>query len=56
MHSIEVTYLALAHNEHDPKAGMPKAEIVHNFGRADLFDPDGLRCRVAEEPVATWGV
>jgi hypothetical protein len=28
----------LAHNERDPKTGMPKARIVHNLGRADLVD------------------
>jgi len=39
----EVAYLALAHNERDPKTGMPKARIVHNFGRADLVDREGLR-------------
>jgi Transposase DDE domain len=38
----EVAYLALAHNERDPDTGMPKARIVHNFGRADLVDRDGL--------------
>jgi hypothetical protein len=39
----EVAYLALAHNERDPETGMPKAKIVHNFGRADLVDREGLR-------------
>ena len=38
----EVSYLALAHNERDPDSGMPKAQIIHNFGRADLVDRDGL--------------
>lgn len=38
----EVSYLALAHNERDPDTGMPKARIIHNFGRADLVDRDGL--------------
>ncbi|MDA8040278.1 MAG: hypothetical protein M0Z69_14245 [Actinomycetota bacterium] len=38
-----MAYLALAHNERDPKTGMPKAKIVHNFGRADLVDREGLR-------------
>lgn len=38
----EVAYLALAHNERDPDTGMPKARIIHNFGRADLVDRDGL--------------
>ncbi len=39
----EVAYHALAHNERDPEAGMPKAKIVHNFGRTDLVDREGLR-------------
>jgi hypothetical protein len=39
----EVAYLALAHNERDPQTGTPKAKIIHNFGRADLVDRDGLR-------------
>jgi hypothetical protein len=38
----EVSYLALAHNERDPDTGMPKARIIHNFGRADLVDRDAL--------------
>lgn len=38
----EVAYLALAHNERDPDSGMPKARIIHNFGRADRVDRDGL--------------
>lgn len=38
----EVAYLALAHNERDPQTGMPKARIIHNFGRADRVDRDGL--------------
>ncbi len=38
----EVAYLALAHNERDPDTGMPRARIIHNFGRADLVDRDGL--------------
>jgi len=39
----EVAYLALAHNERDPNTGTPKAKIIHNFGRADLVDREGLR-------------
>jgi hypothetical protein len=39
----EVSYLALAHNERDPASGTPKAHIIHNFGRAELVDRDGLR-------------
>jgi len=38
----EVAYLALAHNERDAETAMPKARIIHNFGRADLVDRDGL--------------
>jgi hypothetical protein len=37
-----VSYLALAHNERDPDSGMPKANIVHNFGRTDRVDREGL--------------
>ncbi|EQD57483.1 transposase, partial [mine drainage metagenome] len=37
-----VSYLALAYNERDPATGMPKAHIVHNFGRADLVDQEAL--------------
>ncbi|MFN0089894.1 MAG: IS1634 family transposase, partial [Acidimicrobiales bacterium] len=32
----------MAHNERDPDTQMPKARIIHNFGRADLVDRDGL--------------
>ena len=39
----EVSYLALAHNVRDDKTGMPKAQIVHNFGRADLVERDALK-------------
>ena len=38
----EVAYLALAHNQRDPVTGMPKAQIIHNFGRADAVDRDAL--------------
>ena len=38
----EVAYLALAHNERDPGTGTPRARIIHNFGRADLVERDGL--------------
>lgn len=38
----EVAYLALAHNERDPLTGVPKARVIHNFGRADAVDRDGL--------------
>jgi len=38
----EVAYLALAHNERDLVTGMPKARVIHNFGRADMVDRAGL--------------
>ena len=37
-----VSYLTLAHNCRDPWTGVPKGEIVHSFGRADLVDRNGL--------------
>jgi len=37
-----VSYLALAQNERDPVTGVPRARIVHRFGRADQVDRDGL--------------
>jgi hypothetical protein len=39
----EVGYLALAHNVRDPKTGVPRAEIVHRFGRTDQLDREALR-------------
>lgn len=39
----EVAYLALAHNECDPVTGVPKAKVVHKFGRAVLVDREELR-------------
>ncbi len=39
----EVSYLALAHNVRDDKTGVPKAQIVHNFGRADVVDREALK-------------
>jgi hypothetical protein len=39
----EVSYLALAHNERDPQTGVPRAQIVHRFGRADEVDRGALR-------------
>ena len=39
----EVGYLALAHNVRDPKTGVPRAEIVHRFGRSDQVDRAALR-------------
>lgn len=37
-----VSYLALARNERDPQTGVPRAQIVHRFGRADVVDRDAL--------------
>src|SRR3954451_22454432 len=37
-----VRYLALAHNERHPRTGSPVARVIHNFGRADKVDRDGL--------------
>ena len=37
-----VSYLQLAHNHRDPKTGVPKAEMIHSFGRADRVDREGL--------------
>src|SRR6266567_4702574 len=38
----EVSYLALAQNERDPVTGVPRARIVHRFGRADQVDREAL--------------
>jgi hypothetical protein len=37
-----VSYLALAQNERDPDSGVPRARIVHRFGRADQVDREAL--------------
>ncbi|MGH2858443.1 MAG: IS1634 family transposase [Solirubrobacteraceae bacterium] len=37
-----VSYLALAQNERDPETGVPRARIIHRFGRADQVDRDAL--------------
>ena len=37
-----VSYLQLAHNERHPDTGTPVAKVIHNFGRADSVDRDGL--------------
>jgi hypothetical protein len=37
-----VSYLALAQNERDPQTGVPRARIIHRFGRADEVDRDAL--------------
>jgi hypothetical protein len=38
----EVSYLALAQNERDPDTGVPRARIIHRFGRADQVDREAL--------------
>jgi hypothetical protein len=37
-----VSYLQLAHNERRADTGSPVAKVIHNFGRADKVDRDGL--------------
>src|ERR1700674_983305 len=37
-----VSYLALAQNERDRDTGVPRALIIHRFGRADQVDREGL--------------
>ena len=37
-----VSYLALAQNERDPQTGVPRAQIVHRFGRSELVDREAL--------------
>ncbi len=37
-----VSYLQLAHNQRHPVSGNPVAKVIHNFGRADRVDRDGL--------------
>ena len=37
-----VSYLQLAHNERHPSTGTPVAKVIHNFGRAESVDRDGL--------------
>jgi Transposase DDE domain len=37
-----VSYLQLAHSERHPVTGVPSAKVIHNFGRADMVDRDGL--------------
>lgn len=39
----KVEYYQLAHNERHPVTRKPVAKIIHNFGRADEFDPDQLK-------------
>ncbi len=38
-----VSYLALAQNERDPDTGVPRARIIHRFGRAGQVDRDALQ-------------
>ena len=42
-----VSYLQLAHNERNPATGTPTAKVIHNFGRADQVDREGLARLVA---------
>jgi hypothetical protein len=42
-----VSYLQLAHNERHPVTGSPVAKVIHNFGRADQVDREGLARLVA---------
>lgn len=37
-----VSYLALAQNERDSDTGVPRARIIHRFGRADQVDREAL--------------
>jgi hypothetical protein len=37
-----VSYLALAQNERDPETGVPRARIIHRFGRTDDVDREAL--------------
>ena len=37
-----VSYLQLAHSERHPVTGVPSARVIHNFGRAEAVDRDGL--------------
>jgi len=37
-----VRYLQLAHNERHQQSGNSVAKVIHNFGRADQVDREGL--------------
>jgi hypothetical protein len=37
-----VRYLQLAHNVRDPETGIPRAQIIHSFGREDELDREAL--------------
>jgi len=39
----EVIYLSLAHNEWDSEKRYSKPKIIHNFGRTDQVDEEGLK-------------
>ena len=45
-----VSYLQLAHNERSPETGNPVAKVIHNFGRAENVDRDGLARLVSSIP------
>jgi len=36
-------YIQLAHNYRDPKTGVPKAKVLHSFGREDELDVESIR-------------
>ncbi|MCL4516314.1 MAG: transposase [Firmicutes bacterium] len=36
-------YVQLAHNQRDPKTGVPRAVVLYNFGRMDQLDLEALR-------------
>ena len=38
----EVRYLQLAHNDWDAAAGQSRVRVIHNFGREDELDRDGI--------------
>jgi Transposase DDE domain len=42
-----VHYLQLAHNQRHPQTGNSVAKVIHNFGRADQVDREGLARLVA---------
>jgi hypothetical protein len=42
-----VRYLQLAHNQRHPETGNSVAKVIHNFGRADRVDREGLARLVA---------
>ena len=42
-----VSYLQLAHNERQPRAGSPVAKVIHNFGRSGKVDHQALARLVA---------